>query len=431
MVKAPVESRQSHDGARFSDLSLESRLFLVVARLFQNTPIPINERLAIFHKSFSSVCAVPTELVRASCVLERLLENHKDLVHVTNITARFCSRHKYWIEGGPTPIIFPSIQLRDSALIQAIDDSISTDDNFLSLAKICVSNVLDSESILNITRPDVIGLLNYDKFRNQVKPNLRLVVEHPFQHKLNKSLDVSDPLFAPYTPNRGPEVAEALDNIDDNFLFNSAVEAIERCPSLLDDALTLCLVKLLRESDCEHIFFICCKTFRPIFTSLPEELQAAILEVSYRRAQQKAVSVREMAPVISMEDAHEELTKTILRYHKGFGHLQGKADHAMQTIIAKGQEKPAEVIVASIRQMLEGGKSQDFLFGLTLRETLLTLAKSSFHLTRGVVADLWSKHKGNPYPELEDVYKLIASDNDGYVRTALNEGIEAARCEWV
>ena len=427
-------SLQSQVNAQVSGLSLESRLFLVVVRLFQNTPIPTNERLAIFHKSFSLLCGVSTESVGTSCVLERLLESHKDLVNVTNITARFCSRHIHWIEGGPTPIIFPSIQLRDSVLIKAIDDSISADNSFLSLARICVSTVLDSESILNVTRPDVIGLLNYDEFRSIVGPSLRFVVEYPFQRKLNKSIDVTDPLFAPCTPAREQEVAEALDNIDDNFLFNSAVEAIERCPRILDDAITLGLCNLLTRSGCEHIFFTCCKSFRAIFTSLPEQLQEAILQVGWQRAKQKAASgisnVSRMTPVISLEDSHLELTKTILRHNNEFGRLQGKADHAMRTIIANGQEKPAEVIVASIRQMLEGERSGDFFFGLTLREVLLTLAKSSSHLTRGVVADLWSKQKGNPYPELDDVHKLIASDKEGYVRTALNEGIEAARCEF-
>jgi len=435
VVKAPVESRQSHDSARLSDLSLESRLFLVVVRLFQNTPIPINERLAIFHKAFSSLCGVPTELVGASCVLERLLENHKDLVHVTNITARFCSRHIGWIEGGPTPIIFESVQLRDPALTQGIDDRISMDDGFRSLAEICVSTVLDSESILNRTRPDVIGLLNYDKFRTNVGPNLRLVVEHPFQYKLNKSIEVSDPLFAPYTPSRGQEVGEALDNIDDNFLFNSAVEAIERCPSLLNDTITLGLVKLLKGSGCEHIFFTCCKSFRPIFTGLPEQLQEAILGVSHHGAKNKPVSGLSSAPrtmpVISMANAHEELTKTILRHKNGFGRLRFKADFAMQKIIWEGQEQSAEVIVASIRPILEGGRSRDLFCGFTVGEVLLILAKSSSHLTRGIVADLWSKQKGNPYPELEDVYKLIASDKEGYVQTAFREGIEAARCEWI
>jgi len=218
--------------------------------------------------------------------------------------------------------------------------------------------------------------------------------------------------------------------LTDNFMFNSAVEAIERCPKLFDDAITSALVNLLRESGCEHIFYTCCKSFRPIFTSLPEQLQKAILQVSNQQEAKRSgdVGIPDHTFSISMNHAHGELTKTILMHHKRFGQLQTMANAAIRKIIAEGHEEPAEIIVASVRRMLKDGGSGAFLFDLTPGEILMELAKNSYH-TRAVVADLWSKQKGNPYPELEDVYALVSSDQDGYVQTAFREGLKEARDE--
>src|SRR5208282_2721122 len=105
-------------------------------------PIPFSEMAAIYNRSLKSLEKSSTELVSESFVSAKV----KSFAHQKNIVAHFWSRHLFTIEGGPPPIIFPSIQLRDSALTHAIDDRISTDDDFRSLAKICLSQILESKS---------------------------------------------------------------------------------------------------------------------------------------------------------------------------------------------------------------------------------------------------------------------------------------------